>query len=362
MFARAKLFIERNERRLSMFAFVGGFVWDNIMLTRIDSLLDHVVLASYLVMAFASIVLINAHGTGRHLQGKFSRHTIGLAGLLLPFSFGGLFSSSLIFYSRSGPIVSSAPFLLILMALFLGNELFRRHYQRFVFQMSIFFVTLFSYMVLIVPVLSGAMGDLIFVLSGAISLALFYLALRAVSLVAHEEVETSRHSLWTIVIIIALTFNVLYFNNMIPPIPLSLKEIGVYHAITRTRAGEYQLTFEEAPWYAFGKKTSDVFHLTAGESAYAFSSIFAPTRLDTEIQHHWWYFDEISKQWISVGVIGFPISGGRDDGYRGYSVKESIFSGKWRVDVETLRGQVIGRFNFVVEDATTPPLLNTQKR
>ncbi len=362
MFERAKLFIERYERRLSVFAFVGGFVWDTIMLTRIDSLLDHIVLASYLTMAFASIVLINAHGTGRHLQGRFSRRTIGLAQLLLPFSFGGLFSSSLIFYSRSGPIVSSAPFLLILTALFLGNELFRRHYERFIFQMSIFFVTLFSYMVLIVPVLSGEMGSLIFVLSGLVSLALFYLALRAVSLVAHEEVEKGRHSLWTIVMIITVTFNVLYFNNMIPPIPLSLKEIGVYHGISRTRAGEYALTFEDAPWYEFGKKTSGVFHLSSGESVYAFSSIFAPTSLDTEIQHHWWYFDEISRQWISVGVIGFPISGGRDDGYRGYSVKESIFSGKWRVDVETLRGQVIGRFNFVVEDATTPPSLTTQTR
>ncbi|MDO8620173.1 MAG: DUF2914 domain-containing protein [bacterium] len=357
MLARAKSFVERNERRLSTASFVLGFIWDNLTLTRIDRLFDNIILASYLVVAFGSIVLLNAHATGRLFQGSFSRRGVGLARLLLPFAFGGLFSGFLIFYSRSGSVVSSAPFLLLLATLFLGNELFRRHYQRFIFQMSVFFVTLFSYSALIIPVLLGKMGGFVFVVSGLSALFIFFLALRAVSLVAREEVEQSRHPLWVIVVIIFVTFNVLYFNNMIPPIPLSLKEIGVYHDVSRTRSGEYKLVFEEAPWYAFGKKTSGTFHLKAGEPVYAFSSIFAPTSLDTEIQHRWSYFDEGTGEWVSTGIVGFPISGGRNEGYRGYSVRETIAPGKWRVDVETLRGQIIGRFDFtVVQGGASSPL------
>lgn len=362
MFTWARLFVEQHERKLSVLAFVFGFIWDSLTLTRVDGLLDNILLASYLFATFASIVLLNAHATGRLFQGRFSRRVIDFARFLLPFAFGGLFSGFLIFYSRSGSFFASAPFLLLLTTLFLGNEFLRSHYQRFIFQMSVFFVTLFSYAVLIVPVLVGSMGSSIFMVSGLASLIIFSFALRFVARFAREEVENSKYSLRVIVVIIFITFNVLYFNNMIPPIPLSLKEIGVYHGITRTRAGEYQLTFEEAPWYAFGKKTSGVFHLLSGESVYAFSSIFAPTSLNTEIQHRWSYFDEGSGEWVSTSIVGFPISGGRNDGYRGYSVKENVTPGTWRVDVETLRGQVIGRFNFVVEDVASPPLLKTQTR
>lgn len=359
---RAKSFLARYERRLSLLAFVFGFVWDNLTLTRIDRLFDNLVFASYLAVAFASILLINAHGPGRRLQGKLSERGARLARLLLPFAFGGLFSGFLIFYSRSGSVVSSAPFLLLLTMLFVGNELFRRHYQRFIFQMSVFFVTLFSYSALIVPVLFGKIGSLIFIISGVLALFIFSLSLRAMYFVARDEVEGSRHTLWAIVIIIFVTFNVLYFNNMIPPIPLSLKEIGIYHSVSRTRGGAYTLTFERAPWYAVGKKTSGVFHVEAGENAYAWSSVFAPTRLDTEVLHRWSYLNEESGEWESSSIVGFPISGGRNEGYRGYSVKENLSPGKWRVDVETLRGQIIGRFVFRVETATEAPTLRTETR
>ena len=149
---------------------------------------------------------------------------------------------------------------------------------------------------------------------------------------------------------------------MIPPVPLSLKEIGVYHGMSRTKDGEYNLSFETALWYELGKKTSAIFHRRAGEPIYAFSSVFAPTRLDTEIVHHWYYFDEGKGNWVSSNLVNFPISGGRDGGYRGYSVKENTLPGKWRVDVETPRGQIIGRFGFEVVDIAETPLITTETR
>jgi len=344
-----------------MSAFVLGFVWDNLTLTAIDRLFDDLILLSYLIAAFACIVLRSAHGA-RNFQNSLAKRGVNFSEFLLPFSFGGLFSGFLIFYSRSGPVLASAPFLLLLSALFIGNEFFHKHYQRLIFQMSVFFVTLFSFVVLITPILIGRMGDLVFILSGAITLFLFWLALKALSRVARDEMERSRHALFAIVISIFAAFNFLYFNNMIPPIPLSLKEIGVYHRVERAKDGEYRLAFEKAPWYAWGRKTSAVFHRNGNEPIYVWSSVFAPTRLLTDILHQWAYFDEQKNEWIPSTVVSFPISGGRGNGFRGYSKKEMVFPGKWRVDVETLRGQIIGRFVFEVVDASSPPALKEAVR
>ena len=347
--------VARHERGLSAAAFVIGFFWDNLTLSRIDRLYDNLVLAFYLVVAFAAMVLLNAHAAGR--TSRLAQRSVGVAAFLLPFAFGGLFSGFLIFYSRSGPVLASAPFFLVIGAFFVGNELFKRHYERFVFQMTVFFVALFSYSALIVSVLLRRMGGVIFVLSGVAALILFFLALRVLSLAAPKEVERSGVLLRSIVAIIFVLFTVLYFNNMIPPIPLSLKSIGVYHSLLREQSGAYRATFESAPWYALHRSTASVFHIVEREPAFVFSSVYAPTDLETEVVHRWEYLDETKEEWLLVNMIRFPISGGRQEGYRGYSVKENILPGRWRVSVETLRGQTIGRFTFTVVDAEAPSAL-----
>jgi hypothetical protein len=58
-------------------------------------------------------------------------------------------------------------------------------------------------------------------------------------------------------------------------------------------------------------------------------------------------------KWVSVTRITFPIRGGRDGGYRGFSVKENLFEGRWRVDVKTERNQIIGRMKFNIEPKTS---------
>jgi hypothetical protein len=46
-----------------------------------------------------------------------------------------------------------------------------------------------------------------------------------------------------------------------------------------------------------------------------------------------------------------PVSGGREGGYRGSTVKQRVAPGDWRVDLETAHGQIIGRVSFRVEEA-----------
>src|SRR3989338_5860014 len=107
MLGHMRTMVARHERGLSAAAFVIGFFWDNLTLSRIDRLYDNLVLAFYLVVAFAAMVLLNAHAAGR--TSRLAQRSVGVAAVLLPFAFGGLFSGFLIFYSRSGPVLASAP-------------------------------------------------------------------------------------------------------------------------------------------------------------------------------------------------------------------------------------------------------------
>lgn len=49
--------------------------------------------------------------------------------------------------------------------------------------------------------------------------------------------------------------------------------------------------------------------------------------------------------------IAYPIVGGRDGGYRGYTYTSSIVPGFWWVTVETGEGKVIGGTMFVVRES-----------
>ncbi len=132
---------------------------------------------------------------------------------------------------------------------------------------------------------------------------------------------------------------------MIPPVPLSLKEIDVFHYIERS-GNNYKVLDEKKSFWSFLGLRENV-HIKSGDSLYLFSSVFAPAKLDTEIIHNWQYRDEKGR-WIPSSKISFPITGGRDGGYRGFSIRNNLAPGIWRVDVKTKKGQIIGRKVFKI--------------
>ena len=83
-----------------------------------------------------------------------------------------------------------------------------------------------------------------------------------------------------------------------------------------------------------------------GDGLYAFSAIKAPRGLHQQIFHVWSHDGEV------VDRIPLEIVGGREAGYRAWSHK-TVFgddaSGRWRVNVVTDDGQLIGARRFIVE-------------
>jgi hypothetical protein len=352
-------FIRPVKHHLLTVAFFGGFVVDNLTLNRVDQLFDNMVLAGYVMLAMFGLIFLYAGSSGR-MGERISEFAGRWAPLLVQFAFGGLMSGLLVFYSRSGSWWTSWPYLVLMLVVILGNEFIKKRASRLLFNLGVFFVALFSYVVLIVPVLMGRMGDEVFLLSGVAALAVFVLFLKALYKVVPNFMAMNTRMLLVVIATLYLSLNVLYFANLIPPIPLSMKEMGVYHNVVKREEGGYVLSYEKGPWYALWHYSDNTFHYAQGDRVYCYASVFAPARFKTAIRHRWEYYDAVQGAWREHYQTSFSIDGGRDAGYRGYSFIESVREGAWRCSVETERGQVIGRTLFRVVVGTVPRVLVTR--
>jgi hypothetical protein len=318
-------------------------------LRRIDLLAENLYIITLLIISGICIFFINVPGR-MHFWLLF----------VLQFCFGGLFSTFLVFYSRSASFGASWPFLLVLVLIMIGNEVFKKHYSRFVFQLSVYFFALFSFSVFAIPLLIHKLGAWVFILSEAVSvvlICLFILFINFFSPTARKAGRLIFVSLGSIFILL----NFLYFTDLIPPLPLSLKESGVYHELNKNAEGNYVVKKEVAPLkdIVTGYRT---FHLVRGQAAYVYSAVFSPSKLDAKVVHHWQHYDDTEDKWIEYGKIRLNVVGGRDGGYRTYSAVYNLKPGKWRVNVETEGGQIIGRIKFrVVASSTVPPLVQEIK-
>jgi hypothetical protein len=344
------------ERQLSAISMIGGFIFDNFAFGRIDHPAAQAVFAGYLLFAAISIAVLHYFETRAERQGKpFRWRTIVSAAT--QFALGALWSAFLIFYTRSSAIVVSWPFLLVLAAIFLSNEIFREYHSRLVFTVVLFFIALFSYMTFVVPIVVGAMSKSTFLLSDISTVLAFALFLVILAMLGRKRVWNDIGKLTIGAVGAFALINLFYFLNILPPIPLAMANIGIYHRIERVD-GSYKATGEPIPWTVKLGQTPTI-HLKAGEPLYAYSAVFAPIELKTKIVHRWQYHDD-KKGWTTVSTIGFPITGGRDNGYRGFTVKSHPKPGAWRVDVDTVDGRVIGRIGFYVKRVTQEPEMETK--
>ena len=156
-----------------------------------------------------------------------------------------------------------------------------------------------------------------------------------------------------------MLINILYFTNLIPSIPLSLKSGDIYHFLSRDASGNYIVQNENSGWLGYFRLYPD-FHEVAGAPIYAFSAVFSPSDLNLTIVHQWQHYDSATGKWQTVGTIYLPVVGGRDGGFRTFSVWTNATAGLWRVNVKTLSGKIIGTMRFNVVSVPTLPSLVTE--
>jgi Protein of unknown function (DUF2914) len=335
-------------------AFVGGFVTDFILLNRIDDSIDNTILSIYALLATVSLVLFYA-GIAKRFGDRLSSYIERYANGVMQYAFGGLFSGMLIFYGRSGSLMSSWPFLLCILSAILGNELIKNRGQRLAFNLYAYFVGIFSFTVLQVPIITGMMGGWIFFASSILALIAVYIVIQILTYIIPNYLLLEMRKIVFVILGTFAILQVLYVTNIMPPIPLSLKEITIAQSVVKV-GSDYEITYEPAPWWQFWKGFHEEFHPATGSVA-CFTRVFAPTKLTTKIFHVWEYKDPNSGAWVHHFSLPFSIVGGGDAGYRGYTAISSFRDGVWRCRVETERGQVIGQQVFTIDSTVKPAAL-----
>jgi hypothetical protein len=333
--------------------FLAGFVTDLVLLNRIDDIFDNIMLLAYVILATLSIIVLYATATER-LPGFLNRVFSRLAPLLMQYSFGGLLSGMLIFYGRSGDWLTSAPYLLLLVAVLFGNELLQKRSDRLVYHLAVYAIGIFSYVVLIVPVWLGTVGELVFVVSSLLALLIVAIVIQILLRIAPHFMQLSMRRVVFTIGVLFVALHAGYFGNILPPIPLSLTELSIVYEASRTENGGYRLVYANEPWYETLAFWQPHEYRPGGGSLSCFARIYAPARItSTTIVHRWQVWDEGVGAWRDHLLFPYDISGTARDGFRGFTTVSNLEAGRWRCVIENRRGQVLGRRTFVVDRTST---------
>ena len=339
--------------------FFGGFSWDSVTLKRIDQFLDNTILLIYLSLLGGLLILVSLIEHNQIRNTKILKYREWYPNAL-QFFLGSLFSAYVIFYFKSASLSNTAIYLGLLIALLVANEFLKDRLKNIYLLLALYFLAAFSYFIFFVPVLFKRMNVFTFAGGGILSLLL---VLGVIRILQKRHVFTSRKQYLRTITLVGSLFvlmNIFYWQNWIPPVPLSLKYGGIYHHASKAPASDlFKLRFEKPRWYQLFKNSDDPFRYAAGDTVVCFTAVFAPTRLTKKIVHHWQQFSPQAKKWLSTDRRGYTITGFREGGYRGITRKTNITPGAWRVNVETEEGVLLGRIGFKIEAVPSSVPLKT---
>ena len=261
---------------------------------------------------------------------------------ILHFLLGALLSLYAIFFFKSSSLFASFGFLAVLVTLLIANESARFRRLGLPFKFALLGLCWLSFFAYVVPIVAGTIGTAVFLVSmlaGCVPLGATAAALPRV-----------RRQILLPLGCVLLGFLTLYFFRLIPPVPLSIPFIGVYHGVERTQ--ETYLLSHERPWWRFWHNGDQAFSAQPGDRVYVFFRVFSPTNFADQVVLRWY---RKGDRWALQDSIPIKITGGREAGFRGYGFKTNYESGRWRVQVETTDGREIGRVYFDLETAPAGP-------
>lgn len=323
--------------------FVIGFVYDTLTLTRIDRLVDNLILLGYAVAAGGLIALLGLVEQGRPLPAWIRQHQ-NLLTSATHFFLGGLLSSFVVFYFKSAGVGQSFVFVVLLVGLLLANEFFADRLHNLKLLIGLYYFCWFAFLTFFIPVVTRRMGTGLFLASGVASFAAPAVVLGIISRGRRPRRWSEVMPVAGIPVAVFLVVTAFYFLNWIPPVPLALKEGGIYRRVRRV-GDRYEVQYQKPPWWRFWRQDERDFAYRPGDAVYCFAAIFAPTAFREQVVHHWQRRDQ-TEGWITTDVLTYSVVGGREGGYRGYTVKRNITPGAWRVDVRTVSGRLLGRITF----------------
>lgn len=348
---QGELVLARHERLLPLLSFGAGSAMDAITLGRIDQWPATLQMLGYLLLLFGLVFVIHGLRTGLVRQPLLVRMQ-GWMPHLAQFLLGGLYSAYAIYYFQSASFSKNLIFVGILLSLGLAVEYLKLRLSDPRLFFALLYLATASYLAFFLPILFRFLSVWLFV--AATLLALVCIGLLWGLLLRLALLDLAKP--WQVMVapmVFCCLLNLLYQANLVPPVPLSLKSAGLYHNL-QVQGQRYAVDYEKPPWWRFWSKYSGSFHLVPGDTIYVLTPIFAPTGLEEEVYHQWYWLNPHTKDWIFMDRIPLGVKGGRDAGYRGYSKKRQLSQGEWKILVTTSEGLTLGRLRFTLEMVAHP--------
>lgn len=347
-------YYEKNETKVDIGFFLGGFVFDIFTLSDIDDPLAIVQQIVYLLVIGWILYrdFMVTHGFAA-VSERFKK-TWEYRQLAVHFLLGSLLSVYSLFFLKSASIFSSIVFVLLMMGIMVANELKSVQKSAVDLKVGLYVICVFAFFSMTIPVILGFVGLVPFLLA----IAMTGLVLYGVLVLLRKKVQDKRLLMRTLALpgaaVLGL-FVALYLIGWIPPVPLSVQNMGIYHNIEKVD-GNY-IVSHERPWWKFWRTGDQDFTAAPGDKIYFFAEIFSPARFSDSVTLHFYYKDPRAG-WMSTDRIPMRISGGRKNGFRGFAIKQNFAEGEGRISVETTDGREIGRIYY---DVTKVPEVNPQR-
>lgn len=366
--------VKARETELLIAFFIGGIIFDWLTLSEPDDLSSILQQLVYLVFIAGTLLYENQDGhpePSTEADGKWLRLWKDWQLPLVHFSLGSLLSIYSIFYVQSASFFASALFLILLGSVLILNEMELVQKSKIPIRLGLFTFCVFSFFSILVPTLLGFIGFLSFLISllfaTATLLGLFYLRNsrglgqqkvstqesrtpgtndplsptqktgRLLKLVGQRSAQTSSAVLGAITL--------LYILGWIPPVPLAIKFMGIYHEVKKEN-GAY-LLYHEQPGWKFWMDGDQDFQAQPNDKVFFYSEIYSPARFADSVIVKWSYKDP-QQGWVEADAIPMKITGGRAEGYRGFQFKSNFSEGDWKVQVMTTDRREIGRIHFSI--------------
>ena len=140
----------------------------------------------------------------------------------------------------------------------------------------------------------------------------------------------------------------LYFAHVVPPVPLAVRFIGVYHGLKRVPGTKLVELYRETPdWMIWRRHGDTVFRARPGDRIWLFARVFAPRNFRDGLVMRSAFHDP-RNGWLQADVLPMSITGGQAEGWGAVAYKDHYTPGLWKMEVETGDGRPVGSLQFTV--------------
>src|SRR5215469_6235777 len=229
---RLRAFRARHAREESIAFFMGGFLFDAVMVGRIDETPMLIQQAAYLAVTGLLLGAMLRFEIKELQPPRWLRWPWRFVEHAMHFMLGTLLNAFSLFYVKSGSGVTAILFLVLISLLLLINEHPRFHRLGPVVLFGLYSFSLTSYLAYLVPVLLGHLRPWMFFVASALSLLPIVLLARLMARWGEDRLRSFRRALGPAIGVQALLV-LLFVAHLVPPVPLSVRSLGVWHGVER---------------------------------------------------------------------------------------------------------------------------------